>query len=291
MSGAVDHHARMEDQLSTAALKTRVVDTHVHLLPGRLGAKVRQFFAPVEEELVYPAEHARVLTQLAAEGIDEIWNLPYSHKPGVAEWLNEQTAQIAGEASVPNVVVGATVHPGDHNPLAVVRQAVEVLGARVLKLHCSVGAFHADDARLDQMWFYAAAIRLPVVVHVGHDSNGRTRHDELDPVHAVADRHPEARVVVAHCGLPAETFTLDLIERHANVYADLTPVTRVIPTVPPERLEGLAKRLLFGSDAPNTAITAADGLARLRSLTHDQTTLDLICHGNADRMHSEVNAT
>ena len=279
----------MDEQPASSSVRVRVVDTHVHLLPGRLGEKVRQFFAPIKDELVYPADHVGVLTQLAAEGVDEIWNLPYAHKPGVAAWLNEQTALIAGEDTGPNVVTGATVHPGDQDPVTIVRHAVEVLGARVLKLHCSVGTFHADDARLDQMWFYAAAIRLPVVVHVGHDSNGRTTHDELDSVHAVADRHPDARVVVAHCGLPAESSTLDLIERHANVYADLTPVTRVIPVVPPERLAGLAGRLLFGSDAPNTAITAADGLARLRSLTHAGDTLDLVCHRNADRLHREVN--
>ena len=278
----------MEVQTNRPSSNARIVDVHVHLLPGRLGEKVREYFAPFGRDLAYPAAHDAVRVQLEAEGVDEIWTLPYAHKPGVASWLNRETALIAARPGCLTVIPGATAHPGDDDPAAIVRHAVEELGARVLKLHCSVGDFRADDSRLDQMWHYAAAVRLPVVVHVGHDSNGQTDDRELGSIHAVADRHPDARVVVAHCGYPSVDSTLNLIERHSNVYADLTPVMHAAPQVPSERLDALAARLLFGSDAPNATITAADRLAHLRSLPIDAATVDSICGHNATRLRIGV---
>lgn len=278
----------MERQTSLRSGNARVVDAHVHLLPGRLGEKVREYFAPISHELAYPAEHRAVRAQLEAEGIDEIWALPYAHKPGVAHWLNRETALISAEPGPLTVITGATVHPGDDDPAAIVRHAVEEFGARVLKLHYSVGNFNADDPRLDQVWHYAAVIRLPVVVHVGLDSNGRTDEEELGSIDAIADRHADARVVIAHCGYPAVDSTLNLIERHPNVYADLTPVTRSVPDVPSDRLDELATRLLFGSDAPNAITTTAERLAHFRSLSLDEASIDLICGHNATRLRSGV---
>ena len=54
-----------------------VVDSHVHLLPGRIGEKVRAFFTAGESNgsfsLAYPADHGLVADQLVREGVDEIW--------------------------------------------------------------------------------------------------------------------------------------------------------------------------------------------------------------------------
>jgi len=177
-----------------------VIDTHVHLLPGRLGEKVRAMFAPLGDSLAYPADHAQVRAQLSTEGIEQVWTLPYAHKPGVAEWLNEQTAAVAARPGPLTIIPGASVHPGDEAPEAIVRHAVESHGARVLKLHCSVGDFAADDRRLDQVFRYAGKIQLPVVVHVGHDSNGETITDELGPIEIVADRPPEAPLTIVKTG-------------------------------------------------------------------------------------------
>jgi uncharacterized protein len=57
-----------------------IVDSHVHLLPERLGAKVRAFFemgGPVP--FAYPLDHGQVAEQVAAEGITTVWTLPSAH--------------------------------------------------------------------------------------------------------------------------------------------------------------------------------------------------------------------
>jgi predicted TIM-barrel fold metal-dependent hydrolase len=261
-----------------------VVDAHTHLLPGRLAEKVRAFFGPIADHLVYPLDHGEVRQRLAAEGVDEIWTLPYAHKPGVAAGLNESTAVIARQPGPLRVVGGATVHPGDDDAVEIVRRAVEDLGLRVLKLHCSVGDFDADDRRLDDVWCVAVELGLPVVVHVGHDPSGQTAAVELPALDTVARRHPDAVIIIAHCGFPAVDAALDLVERHPQVHADLTPVLVEAPTVGADRVRAVAGKLLFGSDAPNTGVRAGELLRRIRSLPVPAATIDDITGGTARRL-------
>jgi hypothetical protein len=209
----------------TGSARGGVVDSHVHLLPGRLATKVRSFFemgGPVD--FAYPLDHGTVGERLAAEGIATVWTLPYAHKAGVAAWLNEESTATAARVTAVEVVAGAAAHPGDDDPTGIVRAAVEDGGARVLKLHCSVGDFVATDERLEPVWDYAESIELPVVVHVGHSVAGTTAAHELAPIAEVARRHPSAPIIVAHCGHEAVAETLDLVRAQPNVHADLTPV-------------------------------------------------------------------
>ncbi len=269
-----------------------VVDAHVHLLPGRLGEKVRQFFLQGfrPEELAYPTDHGAILERLAAEGIDEAWHLPYVHRPGLAAGVNEAAARTAATAATGpvRVVAGASVHPGDDDPVGLVRTAVEDHGARVLKLHSSVGDHDADDPRLEPVWHYAAAIRLPVVVHVGHAVSGRTEGDELAPVARVAIRHPEARIILAHCAMPGTDAAIALMDAHPHVHADLTPVVRDPVALAPDVAERLADRLLLGSDAPNTPISSGRSLARVRALGLSPAAEAAITGGTARRPQAGI---
>ena len=213
----------------------------------------------------YPADHGEICDRLAAEGISEVWSLPYARRPGSAADLNASMAGLAAarRGGPVRVIGGCTVHPGDDQPVTLLRSAVEDLGLRVLKLHCSVGDFSPDDPRLDPVWGYAAEIALPVVLHAGHAPDGHTGEAELEPVAEVARRHPGARVIIAHCGHTASEAALRLVAGHEHVYADLTPVIHHPVRVPAAQLSALAGKLLFGSDAPNTGLTVTqllDGL-------------------------------
>jgi len=245
-----------------------VVDAHVHLLPPRLQAAIRGFFDSSgidSARFAYPADHGEVCDRLAAEGVSEVWSLPYARRPGSAADLNKSMASLvaARRGGPVRVIGGCTVHPGDDQPVTLLRSAVEDLGLRVLKLHCSVGDFSPDDPRLDPVWGYAADIALPVVLHAGHAPDGHTGEAELEPVAEVARRHPGARVIIAHCGHTASEAALRLVAGHEHVYADLTPVIHHPVRVPAAQLSALAGKLLFGSDAPNTGLTVTqllDGL-------------------------------
>jgi hypothetical protein len=268
-----------------------IVDSHVHLLPSPLADKVRAFFeAHISRELVYPIEHRAVLDALARAGVVEVWSLPYSHNREIAAGLNAASAEtVQALAAHPvRVIGGATIHPEDEAPERLLREAFEHHRLRVLKLHCSVGKFDADDQRLDPTWAFVTAHRIPVVVHLGHATSGHTRGEELLPVARVAERFPEARVIIAHCGHPAMDQALDLVERHAQVYADLTPVVADPVRPAAERIVRVAHKLLFGSDAPNVAIPVEQSIAALRALALGPEVENDLFGGTARRLVAAV---
>lgn len=269
---------------------TAVVDSHTHLLPERLAQAIRVFFdRHMPPGLAYPADNRAVLDRHLADGIDSVWTLPYAHKPHMADELNADMLALARDlADHPvQVVVGCTAHVGDDDPGGIVDRAVDA-GARVAKLHCSVGDFEADDPRLDSFWAVAARRSVPVVVHLGHAVSGHTDSAELKPVAAVARRHPECPIVIAHTGHRAHVRALELLEQHPNLHADLTPV--VVDPVPVEadRARGHSGRLLFGTDAPNTAIPAAALLERVRAWHLPPEAEAAILGGNARRLVAQV---
>ena len=270
-----------------------VVDAHVHLLPPRLQAAIRTFFDRGgfdSRGFGYPADPGEVCARLAAEGVTEAWTLPYVRRPGSAEELNKSVASlVAGQRDGPlRLIGGCTVHPGEDQPLTVLRGAVEDMGLRVLKLHCSVGDFQPDDRRLDPVWEYVSAVALPVVLHAGHAPRGVTDAAELAPVERVARRHPAARVIIAHCAHPATGAALRLVAEHPGVHADLTPVIDERPQVPPGQLAALAGKVLYGSDAPNTALTVTQLLDGLVADGLTEAARELITGGNARRLQAEI---
>jgi predicted TIM-barrel fold metal-dependent hydrolase len=262
-----------------------VVDCHVHLLPGRLGEKVREFFAAhISGSLAYPNDHGSVLDSLAAAGVAQAWHLPYAHRPGIAAGLNIASAELVStwRSHPVSLVGGIAVHPGDRSPSRLVGSAIDDHGLRVVKLHCSVGDFGVDDPRLAQMWQLIASRSVPVVVHAGRAVSGETRAGELAGIDRIAARYPRAQIVIAHAGHPDTSAALALVDRHDNVYVDLTPRVIDMVVVSPDVLERLHERVLFGSDAPNTQVTLEANLARLNALSTSARTS--IAFANARRL-------
>lgn len=263
-----------------------VVDSHTHLLPDRLARAIRRFFDDhMPGDLQYPIDPRTVLDRHAADGITSVWTLPYAHKPGMAVELNAAVVRLGRDLAdhVVEVVVGCTAHAGDDDPGGTVEAAADD-GARVCKLHCSVGDFEADDPRLDPLYQAAARRAMPVVIHLGHAVSGHTEADELRPVDAVASRHPECAVIVAHAGHRAHLAALELLDRHPNLYADLTPVVDEPVPLTADDVLVRSDRFLFGSDAPNTAIAAGAMLERVRSWRLPPPAEAAVLGGNARRL-------
>ncbi len=261
-----------------------VVDCHTHLFPLRLARKIRGFFDRhlTEDALAYGLDHRSLLDAHAADGISVLWNLPYAHRAGMAAQLNDSMMQIAAEFAEHPVrfVSGCTVHPADDDPAGIVARAHD-RGARVLKLHCSVGNYELTDPRLGPVLDMAADLRVPVTVHAGHAITGHTTAAELHPIDAAAQAHPQTTFVLAHCGHDAYSEAIGLLERHPNLCADLTPVIDEPVPLTATDAERFADRLLFGSDAPNTGRLVRVLLADLRSIGIDDGVVERITSTNA----------
>jgi predicted TIM-barrel fold metal-dependent hydrolase len=241
-----------------------LVDAHTHLLPDRLAAAIRGYFeAHLDADLPYPWQAAQVRERLRAAGVTTCWSLPYAHRAGMAGALNRWMAE-AFPPSDPVVIPGATLHPGD-DVERLLDEALGELSLRVVKLHCAVGGYSPDDARLEPLWKRVSEAGQPVVIHVGRSAQGATTNEEVASLSRVVERWPEARIVVAHCGAPAVGATLALLRRARSVHADLTPVVRTLVPLARGDVTGLERKLLFGSDAPNTSVRVEDAVAYVRS--------------------------
>lgn len=260
-----------------------VVDAHTHLLPGRLAEKIRAFFDEhVAGDLAYEIDINSTLDALHYEGVETVWNLPYAHRADVASQLNRDILGLSEAfADHPvDIVPGCTVHPDDSTPARDLSEAVEA-GARVLKLHCSVGNYSPVDPRLHDVLSEAATLGVPVVIHAGHAISGSTMAEELGPVGQAAAAHPDTTLILAHFGHHAFEDAAQLMTRHPNLYADLTPV--VVDPVPLtiEVAERFRERILFGSDAPNTGRPVTELLAGLTELGLEPATYRRITRDNA----------
>lgn len=251
-----------------------LADIHVHFLPERMLEKVWSYFDQAEEAygtawpVHYRKPEAERLADVRRFGIRAIPALSYPHKPGMAGWLNDWSAELA--AREPDVIHCATLYP-EPGVADYVQRAVDA-GARLFKMHVQVGEFAPDDPALDDAWAVLERAEVPVVVHAG---SGPKEGPYTGPVRIrrVLERHPDLTLVVAHLGMPEYHAFADLAETFPRVHLDTTMVatdfTERLAPMPRDyvaRLPGLGDRIVLGSDYPNIPYPYAeqlDALARL----------------------------
>lgn len=259
----------------------RKVDAHVHGFPDKLAERVR---AALNSSglLSGGVLIGDVSRRIEEAGFDAAWLLPYAHKAGVAADVNEWSA--AEVTRYANLVPGATFHPDDPDIERLVRRALVELKLRVVKLHCSVGNFSVDDARLEPLWRIAADQGVPVTVHAGRESPGIAAAHEVERLAGVLAAHPSLKFVLAHSGLPELESTVSLMRRYSNLYGDLTPVWQQPVPVTPTLLEEFQGRFLFGSDAPNCPTPAEELASRFEEMPLAEEVRAFVMGGTADRL-------
>ncbi len=246
-------------------------DVHVHFLPPNIQRAVYAVFDAAgpkigrEWPIRYRQEHAERVEILRAMGVRGFPTLPYAHKPGVAEYLNDWAAGFARD--VPESLWSATFFP-EHEAASYVAARIDA-GVEIFKVHLQVGEFHLDDPLLADVWGTLEDAGTPVVVHAG---SGPVGNDFTGPASTerLLRRHPRLRLVIAHMGAPECAEFLDLAERYDEVRLDTTMVfTDFFPAYPDElvpRLRDLQHKVLLGSDFPTIPYPYAhqlEGLARL----------------------------
>nr|WP_157345856.1 amidohydrolase family protein [Nocardioides sp. MAH-18] len=246
-------------------------DVHVHFLPPSIQRAVYAVFDAAgpkigrEWPIRYRQDHAERVDILRAMGVRRFPTLPYAHKPGVAEFLNDWAAGF--KRDVPESLWSATFYPEESAPAYVAERVAA--GVEVFKLHLQVGEFHVDDPLLDGVWGLLEDAGTPVVLHAG---SGPVGNEFTGPASTerLLRRHPRLRLVLAHMGAPECAEFLALAERYDEVRLDTTMVfTDFFPAYPVElvpRLRDIGDRILLGSDFPTIPYPYAhqlDGLARL----------------------------
>jgi predicted TIM-barrel fold metal-dependent hydrolase len=269
-----------------------LVDAHVHFLPERVQAKVWQYFGNAEEHygrpwpIQYPLPVEERFAVLDALGVRAFPTLPYPHKPGMAAWLNQWSAEFAQRD--PRVLQSATFYPepraGDDVAAAL------AAGARVFKVHVQVGRFDPRDPQLDPAWARLEETGTPVVIHCGSGPL-RGEHTGPAPMAGLLERFPRLRLVIAHLGMPEYAAFLDLAERYERVHLDTTmfgtdftealmPFDRAL--LP--RLGALRDKVVLGSDFPAIPYPYSHQLAALHRLDLGEDWLRAVLWHNGARL-------
>jgi predicted TIM-barrel fold metal-dependent hydrolase len=271
-------------------------DVHTHFLPPRVMAKVRHQFESAGPLIgsVWPLEYRdsdeELVATLRGFGVRRFSALPYAHKPGMAEFLNDWAFDFADRT--PGCLRSATFYP-EPAAAAYVASRIES-GAEVFKVHVQVGGFDVRDPLLDGVWGVLAEAGTPVVVHAGSGPVG-TAYTGPGPVADLLSSHPGLALVIAHLGAPEYAEFLDLVARFEHVRADTTMAftpffDQLGAAFPPDlvpRLRDLQHKILLGSDFPNIPYPYAEQLAALARLDLDDDWLRDVCWRNGVRLFGE----
>lgn len=249
-------------------------DAHVHFMPPRVMDRVWAYFDGVGPltgrpwPIRYRAAVDERVAWLGRLGVLRYSALPYAHKPGIAEFLNEWAAGFA--KSNGNALWSATFYP-EPGAAAYVRRGIAE-GVEVFKAHVQVGDFDPTDPLLDDVWGAIADAQVPVVVHAGSGpAPGTYTGPEL--VGRVLAAYPTLPMIVAHMGIPEYVEFLELAERYPNVrldttmaFTDFTEETTPYPRDLLPRLRDLQPKILLGSDFPNIPYAYAHQVEALANL-------------------------
>jgi uncharacterized protein len=267
-----------------------IVDVHVHFMPERVQRKVWAHFDRLDPAwpVLYRTGERQRLETLAAMGVRHHTALAYSHRPGMAEWLNRHTLSLA--RSEPAVVPSFTFYPEPGVEDYVGRALQE--GGAVAKVHLQVGKFDANHPLLDPVWSGLAARGVPVILHAGAvpDGSGGEEWCGVGPVRRLLDRFPDLRLVIAHLGAPDFDDFLTLAAEAPSLRLDTAMVfgsQELLGPVPAdlgERLGGLGAQVLFGSDFPTIPRPVSAQLWGLAALGLGEAWLRAVLWDNGTRL-------
>jgi predicted TIM-barrel fold metal-dependent hydrolase len=271
-------------------------DVHTHFLPPRVMAKVRREFDSAGPLIgsVWPLEYRGTDDELVATlrgfGVRRFSALPYAHRPGMAEFLNDWASGFADRTS--ECLRSATFYP-EPDAATYVSDRIDA-GAEIFKVHVQVGGFDIRDELLDEVWGVLEDAGTPVVLHAGSGPVG-TPYTGPGPVADVLGAHPRLALVIAHLGAPEYADFLDLAATYERVHADTTMVftpffDRLGAAFPPDLvplLRDLQPKILLGSDFPHIPYPYAEQLTALAGLDLGDDWLRDVCWRNGERLFRE----
>ncbi len=236
-----------------------VVDAHVHLMPDRLMAAIREALHDAARwEFDHPTDLSGMTDDLTAAGVEEFLALPYVARPGAAADLNEWVCETAAKSDL--AIPFATVHAEDDDIGSIVADAFDA-GARGLKFQLPVQGFPADDARLDPAYEVVAEHDAPVMLHAGTAPMFEDSPNVgIERFQSFLDSYPNIRVCAAHMGTYEVEEFVALAREYDTVFLDTTFAMSSVAeeymdfdpsTIADETLIDLSESIMYGSDYPN----------------------------------------
>lgn len=268
------------------------IDSHVHLYPDSIAAKVTPSLAGRFGNA--PAFNGTVdgcVATAADAGIAVSVNLPVATSPGSIRHTNEFWAAFAARAKErrnqdavrpPSRVVSlAAFHPG------VERKGEEIewiarAGFTGIKLHPEYQDFRFNDSVMDEAWAAMQEFGIVAYLHAGGERVFKAPfHSSPAEIAELQRRFPRLRIVAAHLGGFGmwDEAERDIVGSPVNLDLSHTfnwmPDEQILRMV---RRHG-ASRILFGTDAPWQ--NPADIIAAFRRMPFTDAESAAMLHENA----------
>lgn len=258
----------------------RIIDTHIHIYPDAVAAKVAAKIG-LPSEAAHPERltAAGVVAAKERAGIALSVNQPVATRPEQVEGMNEWVKGLPE-----GIVSFAALHPDTPDKGAVLRR-LKAEGFKGIKFHPEFQSFRLDDPRMLGCWEEMAALGMVAYFHAGGDRSFEPPfHTTPSDFRDFVRRFPKLQVVAAHMGgyqmwyetetsLCGENLYLDLSQ--IFVFGETGQITRLI------RKHG-AERILFASDSPWH--DPAEDVRAFLSLPLEEREREAILHGNAERL-------
>ncbi|MAG97962.1 MAG: amidohydrolase family protein [Alphaproteobacteria bacterium] len=247
-----------------------IVDCHVniwnkeHVLPAYYEQLGR-----IREQAISDQADADTIIEVL-DGIDRaiVFTLRYGDTTGI-EGEDRVTAEAV--TRYPEKLVGfAYVDPRRPGYLEELEFAVQDLGLKGVKYGPIYNGVALDDPRMEPVYDYCIRHNLPLTMHMGTTYTRLHAADLGRPIHveAVALRHPELKLVMAHMAHPWFEECVAVIRKQPNVYAEISAIYyrrwqfyNVMMAI--QEYQAAAK-VFFGSDYPYS--TPSEGLQLTREV-------------------------
>jgi uncharacterized protein len=173
-----------------------------------------------------------------------------------------------------------SVHPHDQAKKSKLAAYV-ARGCKGLKIHPVIQKVPPADPALLELIEEAAALDLPVLLHVGWGALWESNYGLVENYRRIITSFPAARFIFAHLGFYQPHRLMELVEKHDHVTCDLSWQPLGIVRQAIDRLGD--ERLLYGSDWPYGLQTTPLKIIE-RAVAGNPERRDRILYKNAQRL-------
>lgn len=256
-----------------------VIDMHTHAFPDKLAERaVPKLEAAADWKARLDGRISSLLASMDQAGVDVSVVCPIATKPDQVEGILQWCLQIRSDRLAPF----PSVHPEGPDAADWLRR-IAGEGFKGIKLHPMYQDFHADDARLLELYAVCAECRLAVLIHCGRDLAFAPDDDRADPCRMAAALQavPGLTLIATHMGgwRMWDEASQDLVGRNCRLETSFS-----LGELPPDQAVAMIRRhgverVLFGTDSPWA--DQAEEIARVRSLGLSVAEQEKILHDNA----------
>jgi hypothetical protein len=267
-----------------------VIDAHVHVFPPKMFQALKSWFDENAWEFMKENTAEGFIQAQFDRGAAGLLLMPYAHRPGMADWLNEFNADLIRR--YPHTAGMAAIHPQDENPREILKRAFEELGLCGIKMHCHVKGIAPDDPSMFPIYEAALEHDRVVNMHAGRepalDAYGYDVHtvSGVDRVENALRRYPELKLVIPHLGFDETERFCELLDEYPNLYLDtaMTMSDVFVVDYDREQLIEHADRILYGTDYPHIPHAIETELKTLLALDLGEPALKQILFENASNL-------